>query len=160
MVTPDGDVLVTAPMRTQEAVVTRSVQQKSDWIRRTQARFARQPKVPVIQHAPKEYRKIQAHARRVITDTVERYSVQYGFRYRAITIRNQATRWGSCTRSGSLQFNYRLALLPDELREYVVVHELCHLREMNHSVRFWKQVEAILPEYRKARTTLRAHRLR
>lgn len=159
-VTPEGAVVVTAPIRIQEAIVQRSVREKGDWIRRTQARLARRPQAPVMTHTPAEYRRIKEHARRVITSTVDRFCVQYKFRYRTLSIRNQVTRWGSCSKSGSLQFNYRLVLLPEEILEYVVVHELCHLREMNHSQRFWEQVAAILPAYQEARTALRSYRLR
>ena len=80
-------------------------------------------------------------------------NVQYG----RITIRNQKTRWGSCSSKGNLNFNCLLMLAPDEVVDYVVIHELCHLIEMNHSKAFWKQVEQMMPDYKKHRKWLKDH---
>ena len=80
-----------------------------------------------------------------------------GVTYGKITIRHQKTRWGSCSGTGNLNFNCLLMLVPEQVLDYVVVHELCHRKEMNHSPRFWKEVEAIFPEYREARKWLKDH---
>ncbi len=81
-----------------------------------------------------------------------------GVTYGRISIRNQKTRWGSCSSLGNLNFNYRLFFMPDELMDYVIVHELCHRIHMNHSKQFWKEVEKYYPEYRKAQNILRKYR--
>lgn len=77
--------------------------------------------------------------------------------YGRISIRKQKTRWGSCSREGNLNFNSLLMMAPPEVLDYVVVHELCHRLEMNHSARFWAQVEKVIPDYRKPRKWLKEH---
>jgi predicted metal-dependent hydrolase len=74
-----------------------------------------------------------------------------------IRIRNQTSLWGSCTRTGNLQFNYKLVYLPKRSVDYIVVHELCHLKEHNHSQRFWKLVEKMIPDYKQIRRSLRQY---
>ena len=78
-----------------------------------------------------------------------------GVKYGRITVRRQKTRWGSCSSKGNLNFNCLLMLCPDFVVDYVVVHELCHLKQMNHSERFWAEVERVLPQYKEARKWLK-----
>jgi predicted metal-dependent hydrolase len=84
------------------------------------------------------------------------YRDQFGYTliYKKVTIKNMSSRWGSCSRKGNLNFNYRLALLPSELADYVIVHELCHLGEFNHSRKFWNLVEKAVPGWREGRAKL------
>jgi len=93
------------------------------------------------------YKHYKEEARKVTTALVESYAEKYEFSYRRIMIRNQRTRWGSCSVQKNLSFHYKLLFLPENLQEYLVVHELCHLKEMNHSPRFWNLVAEILPDY-------------
>lgn len=86
---------------------------------------------------------------------VKYYAPLVGVTYGRITIRNQRTRWGSCSSKGNLNFNCLLMLCPPKIRDYVVVHELCHRREMNHSARFWAEVEKILPDYKEKQKWLK-----
>jgi predicted metal-dependent hydrolase len=86
---------------------------------------------------------------------VEELNKPYGFVYGKIAIRNQKTRWGSCSRRGNLNFNYRVGLLPQKLMDYVIVHELCHLGEFNHSYKFWDLVAKTVPEYKAIRQELK-----
>lgn len=86
---------------------------------------------------------------------VEAYSAVYGFRASRISIRNPKTRWGSCSEKGNLNFSYKLLFLPDVLADYIVVHELCHLAELNHSAKFWQLVAKTLPDYKERRKALR-----
>ncbi|NOY98925.1 MAG: M48 family metallopeptidase [Chloroflexi bacterium] len=94
-------------------------------------------------------------ARQVFTGRVGFYAGKYGFDYARVRISSARTRWGSCSPKGSLNFTWRLVMAPPEIVDYVVVHELSHLREHNHSKAFWTQVEAILPDYRARRKWLR-----
>lgn len=93
------------------------------------------------------FQKHKEHARALIHSRLAYYAPLCGVVYKRVAIRNQRRRWGSCSSLGNLNFNYRLALLPIELCDYVVVHELCHLKQMNHGPLFWVEVEKVLPNY-------------
>ena len=96
-------------------------------------------------------------ARTVFTERVELYAQKYGFEYAKIRISSARTRWGSCSSKGTLSFTWRLVMAPLEIVDYVVVHELSHLREHNHSKAFWAQVAAILPDYKSRRKWLKVN---
>lgn len=100
---------------------------------------------------------VRIKARDLIRQRIEHFNQIYKFKFNRITIRDQKTRWGSCSSDKTLSFNYRLGLLPLELVDYVVVHELCHLKEMNHSQRFWDLVKITLPHYPWLKNQLRKH---
>lgn len=95
-----------------------------------------------------EIHELAAKALNYIPERVAYYAEQIGVTYGRITIRNQKTRWGSCSSKGNLNFNCLLMLTPPEIVDYVVVHELCHRKEMNHSKAFWSEVEKVLPNYK------------
>ena len=103
----------------------------------------------------KEIEQLREQARKLITERVRCYAPIIGVTYGQIAIRTQHTRWGSCSSKGNLNFNCLLALVPPEVLDYVVVHELCHRKEMNHSVRFWREVERVLPNYKVSKKWLR-----
>lgn len=107
----------------------------------------------------KHYQKHKESARELILSRVAELNQSYGFKHGKIAIRNQKTRWGSCSKKGNLNFNYKIALLPQKMMDYVVVHELCHLGEFNHSKRFWALVERTVPDYRQIRAEMRKIRL-
>lgn len=96
-------------------------------------------------------------ARTIITERLNHWNAHYGYTWTRVTIKEQKTRWGSCSRKGSLNFNWRLLLAPLPVLDYVVVHELCHLCEMSHAPRFWRLVEIACPDYVQHRRWLRAH---
>ena len=102
-----------------------------------------------------ELAALKKEARVVLTELTEEYAGAYGFKYSRISIRAQKSRWGSCSRDGNLNYNCLLMLAPESVQRYVVVHELCHLREMNHSRRFWELVEINCPNWRKERRWLK-----
>lgn len=104
----------------------------------------------------------RARAREIIEDRVEHHALRMGLRVRSVRITDARRRWGSCNAAGAVNFTWRLVMAPPEVIDYVVVHELVHLIEMNHSRRFWEQLGRILPDYAERRTWLREneHRLR
>lgn len=104
-----------------------------------------------------EIEKMLKLAKQVIPEKVAYYARLMEVNYGRITIRKQKTRWGSCSLEGNLNFNCLLMMVPPEVLDYVVVHELCHRLEMNHSSRFWLQVENVIPNYRKPRKWLKEH---
>lgn len=97
----------------------------------------------------------QAKALVIVTDRVAHFNKVYGFKVVTIRIKNQTTRWGSCSKKGNLNFNFRLVHLPSELIDYLVVHELCHLGQFNHSAAFWDLVAQTVPNHAKLRQRLK-----
>ncbi|WP_439890151.1 M48 family metallopeptidase [Ralstonia sp. 25C] len=100
---------------------------------------------------------LQTQARRLFGERLEVYAERLGVRHSAYALSSAATRWGSCTADGKIRLNWRLVHFPMSLIDYVVAHELAHLKEMNHSPRFWDTVESIFPEFKEAREQLRSH---
>ena len=142
-ITPAGEVLVRCPIRIRDAAVRSFVESKSDWIEK---HLAQRPLVqPLTQLQIKE---LARQAKTVLADRVVYFAQIMGVAYGRVTIRAQHTRWGSCSGKGNLNFNCLLMLAPPQVQDYVVVHELCHLKQMNHSGQFWDEVECVLPDYR------------
>lgn len=113
----------------------------------------------LVKNTRANYLKYKEAARSLVADKLRYYNQVYNLPYQQVAIRNQRTRWGSCSQRRNLNFNYRLVFLPTELVDYLVVHELCHLAELNHSPRFWQLVEQTLPDYRARRRALKKYRL-
>ena len=99
---------------------------------------------------------LRKQAKAYLTRRVTSLAAEHGFHFNDIRFSNAGTRWGSCSSKGTLSLNIWLMQLPFELIDYVLIHELCHTRQMNHSPQFWLQVEAILPNYKELRRTLKA----
>lgn len=151
-ITADG-VVVRAPKRLSAAEIDRFVQSKRNWI---EGHLSKLP-APHPKFTQTEIEALAQKALTVIPDRVRHFAPIVGVTYGRITIRNQRSRWGSCSGKGNLNFNCLLMLTPSHVVDYVVVHELCHRLEMNHSPKFWAQVERVLPDYQKSRDWLREH---
>lgn len=156
---PDATVLVRAPLKMKDAEIQKFVKAKENWIltHLENAKERQKESENAEKLSPEEIRKLADLALKVIPVKVNHYAGLMKVRYGRITIRNQKTRWGSCSSKGNLNFNCLLMLAPDEVVDYVVVHELCHLIEMNHSKAFWDQVEKVMPDYRIHRKWLKDH---
>ena len=150
-----GNVIFRAPARMPEKEILAILRQKSAWVH-SHAEKARQrsgPKLPPLTGG-----EVRALARQAAGDLPERaafHARRLGVTFGRITIRCQKTRWGSCSAEGNLNFNCLLMLCPERVREYVVIHELCHRKEMNHSPRFWALVGAMMPDWAAQRAWLK-----
>lgn len=102
----------------------------------------------------REFMKYRFAARDLVLQKIAKINLIYNFKYGRVAIRDQKTRWGSCSAKGNLNFNYRVALLPDHLAGYIVAHELCHLKELNHSPCFWNLLAVAFPDWKNLRREL------
>ena len=149
-VRPDMRVIVRSPYRMPKKEILKFVSEKQDWIEKHLAKMQEQIKnQPDVEgFTSDEINDLADRALLYFPPRVKEYADIIGVTYGRITIRNQRTRWGSCSSDGNLNFNCLLMMLPEEIRDYVIVHELCHRKEMNHSPKFWKEVEKYCPEYK------------
>lgn len=106
------------------------------------------------------YIKYKKQAVVLVRERLEYFNTFYNFKYGRVAIRNQKTRWGSCSKKGNLNFNYKIVLLTPKQADYIIVHELCHLKEFNHSQRFWDLVAKAVPDYKEVRHSLRNNALK
>ena len=151
----DGTVCARVPMQVMDYAVQEFIEGHADWIFKKRKLVLSRDNRPDIVYLPEvteesDRERIQTF----IEEKVSYYASVMGVSYGRITMRNQKTRWGSCSSKGNLNFNYRLAYLPQELLDYVVVHELAHRRHMDHSKTFWQEVETYYPNYKECRRTL------
>ena len=156
-ITTDCRVVVKAPYGASKAVIDRFIGEKADWIskhlKKMEERNLEEAQAKPI--SDQEMRLLVTRAKRVIPVKVRKFAELIGVTYGRITIRNQKTRWGSCSAEGNLNFNCVLMRAPEEIVDYVVVHELCHRIHMNHSKAFWGEVEKIIPDYKRRRLWLK-----
>ena len=163
-ITKDLEILVRAPWLMPEYQVLSFLRDRSDWLEDKmlvqKKRLLEQEKQRAAAPGPLTRADIQnlaEQAKQVLPERTSFFARLLGVTYGRITIRNQKTRWGSCSAKGNLNFNCLLMLTPPEIQDYVVVHELCHRLEMNHSPRFWNHVASILPDYKERRAWLKKY---
>ncbi len=160
-ISPDGRVVVRAPLRTPVREINKFVGEKADWIekhlRAIEDRNREMAENPPKELSKQEIKLLVTRAKRIIPQKVKYYADIMGLEYGRITIKMQKSRWGSCSSKKNLNFNCLLMRTPDEIIDYVVVHELCHLKEMNHSPAFWAEVEKMIPDYKERRKWLKDH---
>ena len=152
-ITRAGEVLVRCPKRMPRKQAEAFLLEKRDWIESHLEKLRSVP--PQVKLSTEELEALAKQALTDLPERVRRFAPKVGVNYGRITIRNQKTRWGSCSSQGNLNFNCLLMLAPPEVRDYVVVHELCHRREMNHSAAFWVEVEKVLPDWQQRRQWLK-----
>lgn len=150
----DGQVMVRVPYRVSKKQIESFVQSHEEWIRKNQKKMAEKQNKRILITEQQRAEGIE-EALQVIPKRVAYYAARMGVTYGRITIREQKTRWGSCSSKGNLNFNWKLVLTEPELLDYVVVHELAHRIEMNHSADFWEIVEREMPDYKERRRRLK-----
>ena len=151
----DARVIVTAPVFLGEYKVERFLKEKADWVLNKIDYFLRIGKVMRIGGGRREYKKHREQAREFVFKKIESINKIYNFSFKKISIKNQKTRWGSCSKNKNLNFNYKIIFLPERLAEYIIAHELCHLQEFNHSRNFWNLLSAAVPDCHQCRKDLR-----
>lgn len=156
-ITADMQIVVFVPLYVSDNEIEKMVISKSKWIDehmlKVQSTIDERSKLEKITF--EQVKELADQAVEYIPKRVKYYAEKENFVYNKITIKNLVSRWGSCSTKGNLNFNCLLMLMPDYVIDYVVVHELCHLREMNHSEKFWAEVEKIMPDYQRAEIWLK-----
>lgn len=151
----DAQIVVTVPKGVSKMLVEKFIAQKSEWIEEKVAYFSQFKNKQITKTSEADFVKYKNEACKLVTERVEHFNKFYGFSYKQISIKNQKTRWGSCSTRGNLNFNYKIIFLPEAVRDYVVVHELCHLKELNHSRKFWNLISKTIPELSEIKNSLR-----
>lgn len=154
----DGRVVVTVPKRASMRAAREFAAEQEEWIRRAQAKQARKKLIP-LGVSVDDYHSYRDQALEVVHERLVHFNQAYGFSFGTVRVKRQKTRWGSCSANGNLNFNFKLLFLPEPVRDYVIVHELCHLSQLNHSPRFWNLVAQCVPDYREQRAQLRRYAL-
>jgi predicted metal-dependent hydrolase len=148
-ITRDGQVKVSKPEFITIAQVEAFIFSKSAWINNHLNRIKftqiKEPQTPKLTR--KDYLLYKKTALALVTKKLVLYNQHYKFDYKNISIKNTKTRWGSCSKRGNLNFNYKIALIPEHLADYIIVHELCHLGQFNHSQKFWDLIAETVPDY-------------
>lgn len=148
-VRPDGDLRVTIPRGGSKAEALRFAERHLDWAERQRARVIDGRRPPAVE------RELRTKAAAELPPQLQAIAARHGLTVHRVTIRNQRSRWGSCSSRGHITLNFRLMLMPPEVREYILIHELMHLKQANHSIRFWRLVEAACPGFRDAERWLK-----
>ena len=150
------EVIVRVPVHMPETRVKAFVDAHEEWIECAleKARVRRESTIFVT---PEEAEVLRSKAKEVLIPRVYELAQQFGFKPCGVTIRHQKTRWGSCSARQTLSLNCQLMLLPEELRDYIIVHELCHLKHLNHGPAFWALVQKCLPNALTLRRELRTY---
>jgi len=152
-----GELVVTKPWFVSARQAEKFVKQKSSWVLKKLKAIENRPQnSPLTQVNTDDYQRLKERARALALAKVAKFNQFYNFDYNRIFIRNQKTRWGSCSTKKNLNYNFRITLLSERQVDYIIVHELCHLGEMNHSSQFWSLVEQTIPYYQEARKELRS----
>lgn len=155
----DGSVVVTSPLGIQQSIIEKFISDKKQWVRNKIQFFKSVDNKAIRKFSHKDYLENKDRALELVNERIRFYNKKYSFSFNNICIKNQKTRWGSCSKRGNLNLNYKIVFLPSKHQDYIIIHELCHLKEFNHSRKFWALVEKVLPNYLEIKKELRNHEL-
>jgi predicted metal-dependent hydrolase len=154
-----GEVKIIAPTVASESRINDFLRERGNWIEQKRNYFAENPVNDIglllSKRSRKEYLAHKDQVYDLLSERCRHFNQHYNFQYSRISIRNQKSRWGSCSKKGNINFNYKMLFLPSEVRDYIVVHELCHLKQLNHSKAFWDLVAETVPGHKALRRKLR-----
>jgi len=156
----DGAFVVTAPRNINPNIIEKFIIQRSQWVLDKIDYFNTFSNKFKTKNTKADYLKYKEEAQKLAEEKIIKFNKIYKYKFNKINIKNQKTRWGSCSRKGNLNFNYKIFLLPDRLTEYIIIHELCHLGEFNHSRKFWNLVSKSLPDYLEIKNELKINGLK
>ena len=149
-----GILTVRAPRKMPVKIIDSFIEKHAEWIEKhLESEKARCAKFDDI--TEEDIKRLKREAKNYLIDKTQYFANIMGLKYGRITITSAKTRFGSCSSKGNISYSYRLMLYPEAAREYVVVHELAHLREMNHSNKFYDIIEKVLPDYKERRRMLK-----
>ena len=155
----DGNVVVTAPFGVKQSLIEKFITDKKQWIVDKINFFRSADSKAIRTFSEEDYLKHKDVALELVCKRIKFFKRKCNFAPSRIFIKNQKTRWGSCTKNKNLNINYKIIFLPKKQQDYILVHELCHLKEFNHSRKFWSLVEKVLPNYLEIKNELRNHEL-
>ncbi|MBP6859772.1 MAG: M48 family metallopeptidase [Candidatus Magasanikbacteria bacterium] len=157
---PGGSVTVTAPRFLSLPAIERFIIDKSDWVLKKISQMSSVQKPLKVKSSKLDYIRYKAVAKKIARDKMLYFNQFYNYNWNKISIKNQSTRWGSCSKQGNINFNYKIALLPEQMVDYIIVHELSHLGQFNHSDKFWSLVARTIPDHKKIRRALKKYSLK
>ncbi|MFH1611919.1 MAG: SprT family zinc-dependent metalloprotease [bacterium] len=143
----DGSFVVTKPYNLNKNTAEEFIIKKANWILSKLEYFDQLKNNYFLKHSHQNYSDCQEKALIFVNRRIKKYNSDNRFAFNKINIKNQKTRWGSCSQKGNLNFNYKIIFLPIKIADYIIIHELCHLKEFNHSQKFWNLVAEITPDY-------------
>ena len=155
----DGSVVITSPFGIEQSIIEKFFADKKQWVWNKIQFFKNVDSKAIRTFSHKDYLENKEKTLALVNERVKFYSNVYEFSFNNIFIKNQKTRWGSCSRKQNLNLNYKIMFLPQKHQDYIIVHEMCHLKEFNHSKKFWALVEKTLPNYLEIKKELRNYEL-
>lgn len=156
---PGVGVVATVPFGASQTAIDGFLQRYAAWILKAGDWLKKNEDKTFLPRGRKDFMLHAPEAMRLVRETLSRLNAHYGFSVGRVSVRNQKTRWGSCNRKGDISFNWKLVCLPQELAEYVIAHELCHIGAFDHSRHFWSLVAETIPDWKERRRAMRRYQL-